>query len=106
MLVQPTRLVKQDKGYFDILKSDDLIIGGYASLEIVDKQNDLITLEALETAVNKFMDEKKYRNVMSNHSNVQVGEVVDTYRDKNGSVHKILCCYQVKRRYRKSKRNF
>ena len=88
VLVQPTRLVKQDKGYFDILKSDDLIIGGYASLEIVDKQNDLITLEALETAVNKFMDEKKYRNVMSNHSNVQVGEVVDTYRDKNGSVHK------------------
>ena len=88
MLVQPTQLVKQDKGYFDILKSDDLIIGGYASLEIVDKQNDLITLEALETAVNKFMDEKKYRNVMSNHSNVQVGEVVDTYRDKNGSVHK------------------
>ena len=88
VLVQPTQLVKQDKGYFDILKSDDLIIGGYASLEIVDKQNDLITLEALETAVNKFMDEKKYRNVMSNHSNVQVGEVVDTYRDKNGSVHK------------------
>ena len=88
VLVQPTRLVKQDKGYFDILKSDDLIIGGYASLEIVDKQNDLVTLEALETAVNKFMDEKKYRNVMSNHSNVQVGEVVDTYRDKNGSVHK------------------
>ena len=88
VLVQPPQLVKQDKGYFDILKSDDLIIGGYASLEIVDKQNDLITLEALETAVNKFMDEKKYRNVMSNHSNVQVGEVVDTYRDKNGSVHK------------------
>ena len=88
MLVQPTQLVKQDKGYFDILKSDDLIIGGYASLEIVDKQNDLITLEALETAVNKFMDEKKYRNVMSNHSNVPGGEVVDTYREKNGSVHK------------------
>tara|TARA_R100001594_G_scaffold61103_4_gene95206 strand:+ start:21748 stop:22965 length:1218 start_codon:yes stop_codon:yes gene_type:complete len=88
VLVEPTRLVKQDKGQFDILKSDDLIIGGYASLEIIDKQNDLITLEALETAVTKFMEEKKYRNVMSNHSNVQVGEVVDKYRDKNGNLHK------------------
>ena len=28
---------------FVILKSDDLHIAGYASLEIVDKQNDLIT---------------------------------------------------------------
>jgi len=31
---------------FTILKgSDDLMIGGYASIEIVDKQNDLITLK-------------------------------------------------------------
>ena len=88
MLVEPAQVVNQNKGYFDILKSDDLIIGGYASLEIVDKQNDLITLEALQKAVNKFMEDKKYRNVMSNHSNVQVGEVVEKYRDKNGSVHK------------------
>jgi len=34
------------------------------------------------------MNEKKYRNVMSNHSNVQVGEVVENYRDKNGMLHK------------------
>ena len=34
---------------FRILKSDDLMIGGYASIEIVDKQNDLITLNALKT---------------------------------------------------------
>ena len=80
------------KGYlesdFNILKSDDLIIGGYASIEVVDKQNDLITLKALNEAVQKYMGEKKYRNVMSNHSNVQVGEVVEKYRDKNGTLHK------------------
>ena len=29
---------------FSILKSDNLVIGGYASIEMVDKQNDLITL--------------------------------------------------------------
>ena len=73
---------------FNILKSDNLVIGGYASIEIVDKQNDLITLEALEEAVKKYMGEEKYRNVMSNHSNVQVGEVVEKYRDSNGVLHK------------------
>jgi len=74
---------------FNILKSnDDLMIGGYASIEIVDKQNDLITLKALKESVAKFMDDSKYRNVMSNHSNVQVGEVVDSYRDKTGKLWK------------------
>ena len=66
---------------FRILKSqDDLMIGGYASIEIVDKQNDLITLKALKEAVNKYMENPKFRNVMTNHSNVQVGEVVESYR--------------------------
>ena len=75
---------------FSIIKSrsDDLMIGGYASIEIVDKQNDLITLKALDEAVTKFMGDSKFRNVMTNHSNVQVGEVVDSYRDKTGRLWK------------------
>ena len=74
---------------FNILKSnDDLMIGGYASIEIVDKQNDLITLKALKESVKKFMEDSKFRNVMTNHSNVQVGEVVDSYRDKTGKLWK------------------
>ena len=75
---------------FTILKarSDDLMIGGYASIEIVDKQNDLITLPALKEAVLKFMKDSKFRNVMTNHSNVQVGEVVDSYRDSTGRLWK------------------
>lgn len=74
---------------FTILKgNDDLMIGGYASIEIVDKQNDLITLKALQESVKKFMEDSKFRNVMTNHSNVQVGEVVDSYRDKNGKLWK------------------
>ena len=82
------QLLKSDtEGNFRILKSDDLVIGGYASIEIVDKQNDLITLKALEEAVNKYMTTPKYRNVMSNHSNVQVGDVIEKYRDKNGNLH-------------------
>ena len=73
---------------FRILKSDDLMIGGYASIEIVDKQNDLITLKALNEAVKKYMENPKFRNVMTNHSNVQVGEVVESYRDKTGKLFK------------------
>ena len=74
---------------FTILKSNqDLMIGGYASIEIVDKQNDLITLKALEEAVTKYMQNPKFRNVMTNHSNVQVGEVVKSYRDKTGRLWK------------------
>ena len=77
------------QGDFSILKSnDDLMIGGYASIEIVDKQNDLITIKALNEAVKKFMEQKSFRNVMTNHSNVQVGEVVDSYRDKTGRLWK------------------
>lgn len=64
------------------------MIGGYASIEIVDKQNDLITLKALNEAVKKYMENPKFRNVMTNHSNVQVGEVVESYRDKTGKLFK------------------
>ena len=88
MLEQPVRIVRQVETDFSILKSDNLVIGGYASIEVVDKQNDLITLKALNEAVEKFMEDKKFRNVMSNHSNVQVGEVIESYRDTNGTIHK------------------
>jgi len=88
VLEQPVRIVRQVESDFSILKADNLVIGGYASIEVVDKQNDLITLKALNEAVGKFMEDKKFRNVMSNHSNVQVGEVIESYRDTNGTVHK------------------
>jgi HK97 family phage prohead protease len=89
MLMMESPLLKAETTHeFSILKSDSLIIGGYASIEIVDKQNDLITLEALNDAVKKYMSDEKYRNVMSNHSNVQVGEVVEQYRDSHGVLHK------------------
>jgi HK97 family phage prohead protease len=83
-----TVLLKRETQDFQILKSDELMIGGYASIEIVDKQNDLITLKALKEAVKKYMENPKFRNVMTNHSNVQVGEVVESYRDKSGRLWK------------------
>jgi len=91
VLVSGDMLLKaENNNEFTILKADELVIGGYASIEMVDKQNDMITLSALDEAVKQYMGEKKYRNVMSNHSNVQVGEVIEKYRDKNGNLHKTM----------------
>jgi len=73
LLQKKQHITEERSGNFQILKSDNLVIGGYASIEIVDKQNDLITLEALSEAVTKYMEDQKFRNVMSNQSNVQVG---------------------------------
>ena len=78
-----------DGGEFVILKSqEDLVIAGYASVDVVDKQNDKITLPAIKEAAGKFMKDDRYRNVMITHSNVQVGEVIDQWSDSNGKVLK------------------
>ena len=62
VVVSQEVMLKHDtEGTFDILKSDELVIGGYASIEIVDKQNALITLAALNDAVKKYLVVKKYR---------------------------------------------
>tara|TARA_Y100000592_G_scaffold101172_1_gene186356 strand:+ start:1973 stop:3238 length:1266 start_codon:yes stop_codon:yes gene_type:complete len=68
----------------------DLVIAGYASVDVVDKQNDLITLDALAEAAEKFM-KSDYKNVMITHSNVQVGEVIDSYTDTKGNLLKTGC---------------
>ena len=67
---------------------DDLIIAGYASVEMVDKQGDMITTGALNKAFRKFMNEPSYTNVQLAHSNIQVGNVIPSYTDTNGRVWK------------------
>jgi HK97 family phage prohead protease len=65
-----------------------LVDAGYASVELVDKQGDLITRSALKDAFDGFMKGEKYRNVQLAHSNIQVGEVIDSYIDSNGRMWK------------------
>jgi HK97 family phage prohead protease len=72
------------------VKNEPLIIAGYASVDVVDKQNDLITLEAIREASADFM-KGDFKNVMITHSNVQVGEVIDNWTDKEGNVLKTGC---------------
>ena len=76
-------------GSISIVKADnDLVIAGYASVEMVDKQGDLITRGALKNAFGDFMKADGYRNVQLAHSNIQVGEVIPAYTDSDGRVWK------------------
>ena len=81
-LKRPTSGIALIKG------SSDMVIAGYASVELVDKQGDLITRSALKDAFGGFMKSVKFRNVQLAHSNIQVGEVIDSYVDSNGRMWK------------------
>lgn len=79
----------QHGGSISIVKADnDLIIAGYASVELVDKQGDLITRGALKSAFDGFMKADGFRNVQLAHSNIQVGQVIPNYTDSDGRVWK------------------
>ena len=67
---------------------NELVVAGYASVELVDKQGDLITKEALKDAFRKFMENPSYRNVQLAHSNIQVGDVIPNYTDSEGRLWK------------------
>tara|TARA_Y100001938_G_scaffold151188_1_gene247096 strand:- start:3860 stop:5293 length:1434 start_codon:yes stop_codon:yes gene_type:complete len=67
---------------------DDLVVAGYASVEMVDKQGDLITRGALKDAFGKFMKADGFRNVQLAHSNIQVGTVIPSYTDSSGRMWK------------------
>ena len=76
-------------GSISVLKSSgDLVVAGYASVEMVDKQGDLITRDALKNAFDGFMKSQEFRNVQLAHSNIQVGSVIDAYTDSSGRVWK------------------
>lgn len=74
-----------------VLKSaadNDLVVAGYASVDMVDKQGDRIPVSALKKAFGGFMANKSYRNVQLAHSGIQVGEVLDSYTDSDGRIWK------------------
>ena len=82
-------LLRTRQDSISLLKgSNDLVVAGYASVELVDKQGDLITRSALKDAFKKYMADPKYRNVQLAHSNIQVGEVIPQYTDSEGRLWK------------------
>ena len=81
-------MARPNEGLSLLKSGSDLVVAGYASVELVDKQGDLITRGALQDAFDGFMKGERYRNVQLAHSNIQVGEVLDSYIDSNGRMWK------------------
>lgn len=71
-----------------VKSSNDLVVAGYASVELVDKQGDLITRGALKDAFKKFMSAPEYSNVQLAHSNIQIGNVIPSFTDSDGRLWK------------------
>ena len=67
---------------------DSLVVGGPASIELVDREGHLITTAALDTAFQKYMSNFSTRNAMVLHSDVQVGWALPAYISKGGQIFK------------------
>jgi len=87
-VVLSEQLLRNNESINLLKGGNDLIVAGYASVELVDKQGDIITRGALKDAFQKFMEDPKYRNVQLAHSNIQVGDVIPNYTDSEGRLWK------------------
>jgi len=68
--------------------NEPVVVGGPASISLVDREGHLITTGALERAFQKFMANDRTRNVMVLHSDVQVGWALPAYISKGGQIFK------------------
>jgi HK97 family phage prohead protease len=65
-----------------------MVLGGPASIEVVDREGHLITTDALKKAFGKYMENFRTRNAMVLHSDVQVGWALPAYISKSGNIFK------------------
>ena len=69
-------------------ENEPLVVGGPASVEGIDHENHLITMEALGVAFKAFMNNFRTRNCMVFHSDVQTGWALPAYITKTGQIFK------------------
>jgi len=69
-----------------ILQALDRIIAGYASIEIIDAQGEVIPAEAWHEAFAKFMANPKFRLVHVFHTDIPIGEVITEYKDSKDRI--------------------
>ena len=73
----------------DVLENGEpMVVGGPASVEMVDREGHLITMDAMDRAFRKFMGNIRTRNAMVLHSDVQVGWALPAYINKAGQIFK------------------
>ena len=101
-LASPAEMVTLNRAYpenveyaevCEALKDEDgemplMVVGGPASVEVVDREGHLITTAALKKAFKKYMKNFRGRNVMVMHSDVQVGHALPAYISKAGNIFK------------------
>ena len=70
------------RGNLDIIKKgEDRIIVGYASVAIIDSENDYIPSEVLEKGLSTLMNDETYANLMLIHSSIQIGKILKEYEE-------------------------
>jgi len=70
------------RGSFEVISKSEKrrrIIAGFASVIELDKQDHLITKDALESGVETLLKNSEYANLMLIHRNIQIGKVIDKY---------------------------
>ena len=70
------------------IDSEPVVVGGPASVELIDREGHLITTDALKKAFASYMSNFRTRNTMVLHSDVQVGWALPAYISKTGQVFK------------------
>ena len=69
-------------------EDEPMVVGGPASVSLIDREGHLITTDALKRAFAKFMSNFRTRNAMVLHSDVQVGWALPAYITKGGQIFK------------------
>ena len=100
-IASPAEIVTLSRAYPEISKyanvvdvldltgeNEPVVVGGPASVELIDREGHLITSDALKGAFQRYMDNFRTRNVMVMHSDVQVGHALPAYISKSGQIFK------------------
>jgi hypothetical protein len=84
-----TLRVLGNRGLNDSYTDREIIIGGYASPMVIDRENHLILKEAMKKDLPRFLAKPEYANAMILHTNVQVGQVIPEWTDpETGKVYR------------------
>ena len=70
------------------LDSEPMVVGGPASVDLIDREGHRITSNALKNAFTNYMKSFRTRNAMVLHSDVQVGWCLPAYISKGGQIFK------------------
>lgn len=85
----PAMVIKAGDELRDDVTDREIVVGGYASPQVIDREKHLITKEAMAKDLPRFLAEPLFANAMILHSNVQVGQVLSEWNNpETGKTYK------------------